>query len=250
MNTATGRWPISSPRSSKQADERGSQMSSPPAPERVSQRLKEQFAPAYLTLTSIIQGVALTALVVRVEALYPHFGAVDWVLAIATFLVFVDVWHEYLMTVLAYVWTPTLLDTLVPFGFLAAELFLAHFINDLRPWLLCYGLVALVGVGAWLHGQLRVRELAEENRDMHAILATPHSYRGMLAAAVCLLSLAAFGLYTLLGLGSAQLVVALAALAGTIAIITSSIPMSKRIPRFAHGEPLAPARRSRVRGRS
>ena len=58
-------------------------MTSPPAPERVAQRLKEQFAPAYLTLTSIIQGVALTALVVRVEALYPRFGAVDWVLAVA-----------------------------------------------------------------------------------------------------------------------------------------------------------------------
>jgi hypothetical protein len=58
-------------------------MTSPPAPERVAQRLKEQFAPAYLTLTSIIQGVALTALVVRVEALYPQFGAVDWVLAVA-----------------------------------------------------------------------------------------------------------------------------------------------------------------------
>jgi len=225
-------------------------MSSPPAPERVSQRLKEQFAPAYLTLTSIIQGVALTALAVRVETLYPHFGVVEWVLAVATFLVLIDIWHEYLMTVLVYTWTPTLLDTLVPFGFLAAELFLAHFINDLRPWLLCYGLVALVGVGAWLQGQLRVRELADENRAIHAILATSHSYRGMLAVVVALLSFAGFGLYTVLGLGSAQLAVALAALAGAIAIIASSVPMSKRILRFAHGEPLAPARRARARGRS
>jgi hypothetical protein len=48
--------------------------------------------------------------------------------------------------------------------------------------------------------------------------------------AVALLSLAGFGLYTLLGLGSAQLAVALAALAGTIAIIASSILMSNRIP--------------------
>ena len=225
-------------------------MTSPPAPERVAQRLKEQFAPAYLTLTSIIQGVALTALVVRVEALYPQFGAVDWVLAVTTFLVLVDIWHEYLMTVLAYVWTPTLLDTLIPFGFLAAELFLAHFVNDLRPWLLSSGLVALVGAGAWLQSQLRVRELASENREVHAILAGPRSSRGMLAAAVALLSLAGFGLYTLLGLGSAQLAVALIALAGTIAIIVSSIPMWNRILRFAHGEPVPSARRPRQRSRS
>ncbi|HEY7429479.1 MAG TPA: hypothetical protein VH641_01975 [Streptosporangiaceae bacterium] len=217
-------------------------MTSPSAPERVSQRLKEQFAPAYLTVTSIVQAVALTALVVRVEDLYPEFGVADWVLALATFLVMVDIWHEYLMTVLAYVWAPTLLDTLIPFGFLAAELFLAHFVNDLRPWLLCYGLVALIGLGAWLQGQLRARGLASENREIHAVLAGPYRYRGMLAAAAALLSLAGFGLYTLLGLDGAQLAVALIALAGIIAIIASSIPMWNRILRFAHGEPVAPAR--------
>jgi hypothetical protein len=64
----------------------------------------------------------------------------------------------------------------------------------------------------------------------------------MLAAAAALLSLAGFGLYTLLGLDGAQLAVALIALAGIIAIIASSIPMWNRILRFAHGEPVAPAR--------
>ena len=225
-------------------------MTSPSGPERVSQRLKEQFAPAYLTLTSIIQGVALTALVVRVEALYPEFGVVDWVLAVATFLVMVDIWHEYLMTVLAYVWTPTLLDTLIPFGFLTTELFLAHFVDDLRPWLLCCGLVSLVGVGAWLQSQLRVRELADENREIYAILAGPRRYRGILGAALALLSLAGFGLYTLLGLGSAELAVALIALVGIIAVIASSIPMWNRIPRFAHGDTAPSARHPSQPGRS
>src|SRR5262249_36823102 len=114
---------------------------------------------------------------------------------------------------------------------------------DLRPWLLSSGLVALIGAGAWLQSQLRVRELASENREVHAILAGPRSYRGMMAAAVGLLSLAGFGLYTVLGLGSAQLAVALIVLAGTIAIIASSIPMWKRILRFAHGEAAVPSAR-------
>jgi hypothetical protein len=30
----------------------------------------------------------------------------------------VDIWHEYLMTVLSHVWLPGLLDSLVPFAFL------------------------------------------------------------------------------------------------------------------------------------
>ncbi len=83
-----------------------------PAPEMISQRLKGQFAPAYLTLTSIIQGVALSVLAARVEATYAQFDATDWLLTIATFLVFLEVWNEYLMQVLAFVWLPTLLGSL------------------------------------------------------------------------------------------------------------------------------------------
>lgn len=44
-----------------------------PAPEIISQRLKGQLTPAYLTLTSIIQGVALAFLAARVEATYAQF---------------------------------------------------------------------------------------------------------------------------------------------------------------------------------
>ncbi len=96
--------------------------------EAVGKRLLDQFAPAYLTLTSIIQGAAVPTLAARVEATSAHFGAADWLLSIVTFLVFVLIWHEYLMQALAYVWMPTLLDSLVPFAFLAAELFAAHFV--------------------------------------------------------------------------------------------------------------------------
>jgi hypothetical protein len=111
-----------------------------PAPETVSQRLKGQFAPAYLTLTSIIQGVALSTLVIRVESNSAQFDATNWLLAVTTFVGFLTVWNEYLMQVLMFVWVPTLLDSLVPFAFLASELFMAHFVyNGLRGWLLTLG---------------------------------------------------------------------------------------------------------------
>ena len=42
-------------------------MESVQTPESVAARLREQYAPMYLTLKSIIQGVALSTLVVRVE---------------------------------------------------------------------------------------------------------------------------------------------------------------------------------------
>jgi hypothetical protein len=43
----------------------------------VGARLLSQFAPAYLTLTSIIQGGALSTLVIRIEANADHFGPVN-----------------------------------------------------------------------------------------------------------------------------------------------------------------------------
>src|SRR5205823_3112042 len=108
----------------------------------------------YLTLTSIIQGVALSTLAIRVENTAPSFGIVEWLLSVTTFLVFLTVWNEYVLQVLAFVWVPSLLDwvpslldSLIPFAFLAAELFLAHFVaHDLRDWLLAFDAVGFVGI--------------------------------------------------------------------------------------------------------
>src|SRR5260370_8325522 len=142
-----------------------------PAPLMIPQRRKVQFAPAYLTLPSIIQGVALSVLAARVEPTYAQFDATDWLLTIATFLVFLEVWNEYLMQVLAFVWVPTLLDSLVPFAFLAGELFMAHFVyHGLRGWLLTLSLLFIVGGAANLLTLTQARTLAEENRDIARVL--------------------------------------------------------------------------------
>ena len=117
--------------------------------DKVTQRLKSQFAPAYLTLASIIQGVALSTLVARVEATNTDFNVVAWLLTITTFLVILDIRNEYLMMVQAYVWLPSLLDSIVPFAFVAAELFLVHFVyGNVRGWLLAYAACYLVGIAA------------------------------------------------------------------------------------------------------
>jgi hypothetical protein len=163
---------------------------------------------------------------------------VEWLLAVATFLVCVDIWHEYLMTVLSHVWLPGLLDSLVPFAFLVTELLMVHFVGeDLRGWLLGYGLVALVGVAAWAQRNLRIRQFADEERDLPLALATRHWYRGALAVAVTAFGLLGWLLYDPLGLESAQLAVATAALVGVVAIIASSVPMWNQILRYARGEP-------------
>jgi hypothetical protein len=205
--------------------------------DNIAQRIKSQFAPAYLTLASIIQGVALTTLVVRVESTYPGFNAVAWLLTITTFLVILDIWHEYLMMVLAYVWLPTLLDSIVPFAFVATELFLAHFVyGNVRGWLLAYAGCYLVGIAAWFLQNAQVRKLDEENRSVHNRLASYDRFRGVLVVILAILSLLAWALYDVLRLEQAQLVVALVAFVGCIIFISSSIPFWNQFLDFALGK--------------
>jgi hypothetical protein len=208
-----------------------------PAPEMISQRLKGQFAPAYLTLTSIIQGVALSVLAARVEATYAQFDATDWLLTIATFLGFLEVWNEYLIQVLAFVWVPNLLDSLVPFAFLASELFMAHFVyHGLRGWLLTLGLIFVIGGASQIVSSMQARTLPEENRDIALVIAPVGWVRAALNAVIVVLSLCAWALYDVLRLGQVQLVVALVALVGIIVFIGSSVPYWNQVLAYARGD--------------
>jgi hypothetical protein len=202
----------------------------------VARRIKDQFAPAYLTLTSIIQGVALAALVARVEATYAAFGTADWLLTVATFVAFLAVWHEYLMQALAYVWLPSLLDSLVPFAFLAGEFFMAHFVSHgLRGWLLALGLVMLVGALAQIVTGMQAYPYAE-NRAI-ARLLKPHSrFRAALDGTIVLLCAGAWALYDALQLGREQTLFALVALAAVCAFVGTSVPLWHRLRRYALGE--------------
>ena len=212
-----------------------------PAPETVSQRLKGQFAPAYLTLTSIIQGVALAFLAARVEATYTQFDAMDWLLTAATFVGFLVVWNEYLMQVLAFVWVPTLLDSLVPFAFLACELFMAHFVyNNLRGWLLTLGLIFVVGGAAQILTVTQARSLADENRDMTRVLAPQGWFRAALDVVFVVLSLCAWALYDALRLGQAQFIVAIVAFISIIVFVGSSVPYWNQLLAYARGERRTP----------
>jgi hypothetical protein len=205
-------------------------------PEQVSKRLKDQFTPAYLTLTSIIQGVALSALVVRVESHYPQFTATNWLLAIATFLAILAVWNEYVMLVLAFVWVPTLLDSAIPFAFLAGELFATQFVYDnLRLWLLTAALLFLVGGAAQIVTSVQSRRFAAENRDISRFLAPAGRIRTGFLLVFIVLGLGAWALYDVARLEQAQAIVAGLALLAIVLFIGSAVPYWNRILLYAQG---------------
>jgi hypothetical protein len=212
-------------------------MESDPTPEVVATRLKGQFAPAYLTLTSIIQGVAISTLVARIEATSSQFDAADWLLATATFLAFLLVWHEYLMQALAYVWMPTLLDSLVPFALLVAELFAAHFVyGNQRAWLLAVGVAFTVGVAAWGASFVQAQGHADENRGVLRAVGSLLWVRLTLTVALTVLYLGAWALYDVLRLGQVRLAVALVALLGIGVAVASTVPYWNRVLAHARGK--------------
>ncbi len=208
-----------------------------PAPDVVAQRLKSQFAPAYLTLTSIIQGVALAVLAAKVEASYTQFDATDWLLTAATFLMFAILWHEYLMQALAFVWIPTLLDSLIPFAFLASELLEAHFVyHNLRNWLLMLGIGFIIGGVAQFMTFTQARLLSEENRDIVRALTNQGRIRAALSIAIIVISLCVWAFYDVLRLGREPFVVALTTLIEIIIFLASSVPYWNQVLAYTRGE--------------
>jgi hypothetical protein len=207
----------------------------------IRQRLTGPFSTTYLTLASIIQGVALTTLVSRVEATYGSFAAADWVLSTTTFLVILIVWHGYLTQSLLYAWLPTFLDSLVPFAFAVAELFLAHLVDQTeRAWLLAYGGFYLVGLAAWFYQNRQVQTADYESRRIDRLLEWHDRVQGLILAVLAVLSLAAGALYDVLGLGQVRLGVALGALVAGCVYLGRSVPPWNRL--------LAYARRGSERG--
>jgi hypothetical protein len=203
------------------------------SPMSVAERLRQQFTPAYLTLTSIIQGVALSALVSRVEGTYEHFGLANWLLATATLLAFLLVWHEYLMQALAYVWMPTLIDSAVPFGFLVAELFLAHFVyGNERVWLLVAGLGFVLAIVAW--GTTHAH--TEENADVLKAVAGLSPVR-VLPSVICIVVfLGMWALYDVFGLGQVSGLVAAVAVVVILCVIATTVPYWNRVLAYARRE--------------
>jgi hypothetical protein len=207
-----------------------------PGTEVVSARLKGQLAPAFLTLVSILQGVALITLVSRVEATYQHFTLVNWILATTAFVYFVAVWNEYLMGYLAYIFMPALLNSVIPFAFLAVELFLAYFIySDQRAYALVFGIGASVGLAQYLDTTARVRAAIADNPIYPAIARLWWGRIG-LAGALAAGAVTTWALYDVLTLSMIPLAVAIVFLVGTVLFLLLSVPFWRGALAYANGK--------------
>jgi hypothetical protein len=140
--------------------------------------LQGSFLSTYLTLTSIIQGVALAYLVVVVDDEMKSFDSAHWLLVATSFLVIAAAWHEYMTAVTVFAWIPRLLDSLIPFFLGGSEVMLIRSLrsqSELEWSFLAAGFVALVTLIAFVN---MYRSAAREEDEINrAVLEKIHLYR-------------------------------------------------------------------------
>lgn len=94
-------------------------MNSSPEPElhhlMLQKKLKDSLASNYLTVLSIIQGVALADLSMVVATGYLHFTVMHRLLVLLTFGVIILVWNQYSMLSTLWLWIPDFRDAAIPF---------------------------------------------------------------------------------------------------------------------------------------
>jgi hypothetical protein len=131
----------------------------------VHRKLKNSFAPSYLTILSVIQAVALADLATIVAARYEQFTIVHWLLVLLTFFVLIIIWNVYTIQSNVWEWIPDVRDAAIPFVTGALELFLNHTITlSFSSWLLGLVGIGIIGaLGTW-HMDRRARKEPENAR--------------------------------------------------------------------------------------
>src|SRR5579863_5741635 len=128
----------------------------------VQQKLKDQFSSVYLTLLSVIQGVALADLAAVVATNSQQFTLTQWLLVLVAFGSVITTWSQYTMHIISLNWIPDVRDALIPFVLGALELFFNHLIPlSLGGWLFVGTLFSSWGAFATWHTQRRAGQEAE-----------------------------------------------------------------------------------------
>jgi hypothetical protein len=141
-------------------------MSAPGEQGQFLSHLKDSFTSIYLTVLSIVQGVALTSLAVVVADGYSEFTPVQWALVFLTFLILIIVWNHVTTDAMTWTWIPDFRDSAIPFLLGAFELYQTFaLVAGLGPWLFGMAAGATFAVLEFFHVGRQVR-LGTPNAEM------------------------------------------------------------------------------------
>jgi len=121
-------------------------------------RMGESFPSIYLTIISIIQGVALGILANQIDKLFFH-PAQGTTLARAWFLIvpycifsfssILIVAYQYAWFIGLFKWSPTFWDIFFPFILGLSEIMPIFFLDNPAAWMLCTSIFSFTGILAW-----------------------------------------------------------------------------------------------------
>lgn len=136
--------------------------------EEFKKRIISSFPAVYLTIISIIQGVALGILA------YNTFGYIKnpefagrWLMfipySIISFIIILIVSYEYAWFVGIFRWSPRIWDSVVPFTLGFSELIPMFFLTRARNWFLSTGIFCFIGALAFLNSVKNCKKDMFEN---------------------------------------------------------------------------------------
>lgn len=178
-----------------------------PTPEerRLVEAVDHGFREMYLTLTSIIQGVAFGFLAER--TFNGQNPTVEQRIAFTIcFMMIVTVWQEYMVGSTVFVWTPTLLDSVIPFAIGMTEFqLIAAARMGVYSFLVRLAIFLTVGTAAYLNWLVHARH-GRANKAMYATLKSYIRFGASYCAAITAATLClAQGLAAELGFSDAPL---------------------------------------------
>lgn len=161
----------------------------------VRERLIHASSSNYLTLLSVIQGVALAylATVVATSNIAGHgFSTAQWLMAVLTLFLFIIIWDSILIDTVVLTLIPDLTDAILPFVAGAVELLACQAValasrHGIRLWLGAIAITACFGAYGFHHVPKQARREPENEPFLHEIAPDRDQLnQGQIgAAAVC-----------------------------------------------------------------
>lgn len=139
----------------------------------LKRRLVDVFSAGYLTVIAIIQGVAFGILLMSADhAWLQHTSATARIIvvsqAVAALAAIIVVTHQYLILTAIVRWTPTALDTAIPYALGVGEIGASLLVGSDVLWWSSVAVLFLVSIGAFWYSRIRANEkVFGDHLDFH-----------------------------------------------------------------------------------
>ena len=121
---------------------------------RLTETIPAAFSSFYLTLISMIQGVALGLLANKIPDFLSPFEPVGFLYILLTFTVIVIVWHEYVLSAQEFWWELKWRDSLIPFSLGMGEFLMIEYLGkgpNYHAWFFAAALTGSAGFFAYVN---------------------------------------------------------------------------------------------------